>query len=839
MKKAVKEHGRDELRNDVWNDLADGMRYVSTDFADDQGEDDVVEALRDLDEKRGTAGNRLYYLAVPPAAFETIVNKLGERRSAEGWTRLIVEKPFGHDRDSARHLNEILQAHFSENEVFRIDHYLGKETVQNMLALRFANGIFEPIWNRQFIDHIQITVAESIGIEGRAAFYEQAGVIRDIFQNHLLQLVALTAMEPPIDFTADSVRNEKVKVLRSLHTPGPKSVVRGQYGRGFIEGEEVPGYREEEGVAGDSNTETFVAAKLYVDNWRWADTPFYVRAGKRLPRRETTIAIQFQRAPHPPFAEIAGEGLRPNVLLIHVQPDEGVSLAIGAKVPGAGMSIRTVNMDFLYGGAFRTGLPEAYERLILDAMLGDATLFTRADEVDEQWALVDTIVAAWKRDRPNFPNYAAGTWGPAGADASDPPRRTELEAALSVVAQVERRLAELRRKHGEGTRTSVMTHVAWAPPQWEAAARRTLAGTRGATPLADDPALPRPEAGRRGRRPCRPEVLHHRRVVTRGVLRRDRAPPRRGAHAGARLDRRAAADHRPAHVLPLARAAAVGCARARAARGRLRPARGRLVGMAQPPLGLPEARAALRPDRRLGHRLGPWARLAWRASRRSGRSIKTAKALSVTGPKADALLLVGWLRSRLKKQIKLTPSLCRASSSAWPSTASRSRGRGAGRRARVTSCRPSSTSSAATRSTRQQSAQPAEVEPAVRRDGVVEPPARLLEDDPEWGGVPHREPEGVDGHLRRALGDEHVGPEVAEAAEVPRTPGALRHGPVERVEKRRVLEAFDRRDVDPLPVRVGSPAALRPPAAAERGRRDDCDAVPKAIRVAQIGMPRV
>jgi glucose-6-phosphate 1-dehydrogenase len=416
MKKAVKEHGRDELRADVWNELAAGMRYVSTDFADDRGEDNVVEALDDLDEKRGTTGNRLYYLAVPPAAFEMIVNKLGERRSAEGWTRLIVEKPFGHDRDSARHLNEILQVHFSENEIFRIDHYLGKETVQNMLALRFANGIFEPIWNRQFIDHIQITVGESIGIEGRSAFYEQAGAIRDIFQNHLLQLVALTAMEPPIDFTADSVRNEKVKVLRSLHTPGPKSVVRGQYGRGFIEGEEVPGYREEEGVARDSNTETFVAAKLYVDNWRWADTPFYVRAGKRLPRRETTIAIQFQRAPHPPFAEIAGEGLRPNVLLIHVQPDEGVSLAIGAKVPGAGMSIRTVHMDFLYGGAFRTGLPEAYERLILDAMLGDATLFTRADEVDEQWALVDTIVAAWKRDRPNFPNYPAGTWGPKPAD---------------------------------------------------------------------------------------------------------------------------------------------------------------------------------------------------------------------------------------------------------------------------------------------------------------------------------------------------------------------------------------------------------------------------------------
>ena len=418
MKKAVQEHARDEFRSAVWEELAAGMRYVASDFAAETMDDRLHEALAELDEERGTAGNRLLYLAVPPAAFETIVEQMGRSRdpSKPGWMRLIVEKPFGHDRASAHELNEQLQRHFREREVFRIDHYLGKETVQNMLALRFANGIFEPIWNRQFIDHVQITVGESIGVGSRAGFYERAGAIRDIFQNHLLQLVAITAMEPPIDFTADSVRNEKVKVLRSLHTPGPKSIVRGQYARGFVEGEEVGGYREEEGVASDSMTETFVAAKLYVDNWRWADTPFYIRLGKRLPRRETTIAIQFQRAPHPPFAEIAGDGLRPNVLLIHVQPDEGVSLAIGAKVPGQGMSIRTVHMDFLYGGAFRTGLPEAYERLILDAMLGDATLFTRADEVDEQWALVDTIVAAWSRDRPSFPNYEAGTWGPSSAD---------------------------------------------------------------------------------------------------------------------------------------------------------------------------------------------------------------------------------------------------------------------------------------------------------------------------------------------------------------------------------------------------------------------------------------
>jgi glucose-6-phosphate 1-dehydrogenase len=416
MKHAVQEFGRDKFKEDVWNWLADGMHYVATDFADEGGEDHIAAVLNELDRTRGTAGNRVYYLAVPPDAISTLLHEIGERRSAEGWTRVIIEKPFGHDLESARELNEEIKRHFSENEIFRIDHYLGKETVQNLLALRFANGIFEPIWNRQFVDHVQITVAESLGIEGRAAFYERAGAIRDVFQNHLLQLVALTAMEPPIDFTADSVRNEKVKVLRALHTPGPKHVVRGQYGPGYIEGEEVLGYREEPGVAPESMTETYVAAKLYVDNWRWADTPFYVRAGKRLARRETTIAIEFKRAPHPPFEIVDEEGLRPNVLVCHIQPDEGVSLEFLAKVPGQGMMLRQVHMDFLYGPTFRTGIPEAYERLLLDCFLGDATLFTRADEVEEQWSLVDTIVAPWKRDRPSFPNYEAGTWGPAASD---------------------------------------------------------------------------------------------------------------------------------------------------------------------------------------------------------------------------------------------------------------------------------------------------------------------------------------------------------------------------------------------------------------------------------------
>jgi glucose-6-phosphate 1-dehydrogenase len=416
MEHAVREFGRDDFKQDVWDWLARATRYVATDFADEGGEDRLATLLTELDDERGTHGNRVYYLAVPPEAMGMVCEAVGKRRAAQGWTRLIVEKPFGHDLESARALTELISRHFTEEEVFRIDHYLGKETVQNMLALRFANGIFEPIWNRQFIDHVQITVAETLGIEGRAGYYERAGAIRDIFQNHMLQLVALTAMEPPIDFTADSVRNEKVKVLKAIHTPGPKHVVRGQYGPGHVEGKEVPGYREEEGVAPDSMTETYVAAKLFVDNWRWADTPFYVRTGKRLARRETTIAIQFQRAPHPPFEETATEELRPNLLLVHVQPDEGVSLAIAAKVPGQGMRLRTVHMDFLYGGAFRTELPEAYERLLLDSMLGEQTLFTRSDEVEEQWAIVDAIVAPWRRDRPSFPNYAAGTWGPAAAD---------------------------------------------------------------------------------------------------------------------------------------------------------------------------------------------------------------------------------------------------------------------------------------------------------------------------------------------------------------------------------------------------------------------------------------
>ena len=430
MKKAVREHARDDFDAQVWRELADGMRYVATDFAEDEGQDRVVDALRDLDEQRGCSGNRLYYLAVPPAAFETIVNELGERRSTEGWIRLIVEKPFGHDRASAHRLNEILQQHFTEDEIFRIDHYLGKETVQNMLALRFANGIFEPIWNRQFIDHVQITVGESIGIEGRAAFYEQAGVIRDVFQNHLLQLVALTAMEPPIDFTADSVRNEKVKVLRSLHTPGPKSVVRGQYARGFIEGEEVPGYREEPGVAGDSTTETYIAAKLYVDNWRWADTPFYVRAGQA-----AAAARDDDRDPVPARAAPAVRRDRRRGAAAERAPDPrpaGRGRLARDRREGAGR--RDEHPHRAHGLPLRRRLPHEPARGV---RAPDPRRDARRRDAVHALGRGRRAVGPRRRDRrglearpAELPQLPGGHLGPAGRRRADPPRRPLVAAAL-------------------------------------------------------------------------------------------------------------------------------------------------------------------------------------------------------------------------------------------------------------------------------------------------------------------------------------------------------------------------------------------------------------------------
>jgi glucose-6-phosphate 1-dehydrogenase len=417
MQEAVSEYGRDEMRAEIWERLASGMHYVSTDFSSEGGETPVLELLDRLDEERGTAGNRLHYLAVPPDAIRIFVDKLGTKRKRGAWTRLIVEKPFGDDLAGAKALNEDIVRHFAESEIFRIDHYLGKETVQNVLALRFANGIFEPIWNRRYVDNVQITVSESLGIENRADFYERAGAIRDVVQNHMLQLLAITAMEPPADFEADAVRNEKVKVVRALAPPDPAYVVRGQYGPGEVDGKKVPGYREEPGVSAESSTETYVALKVFVDNWRWAGTPFYLRTGKHLSSRSTTIVALFRPAPHPPFLEIAGEGLRPNVLVIHIQPDEGISIRIGAKVPGQGMKIQPVHLGFEYDQAFHVQLPEAYERLILDAMLGDATLFTRIDEVEAQWGFIDSVVAQWESEEPDFPNYAAGSSGPTSAEA--------------------------------------------------------------------------------------------------------------------------------------------------------------------------------------------------------------------------------------------------------------------------------------------------------------------------------------------------------------------------------------------------------------------------------------
>ena len=417
MRAAVEEHTRLPFDEATWQGLASRMRYITAELEDEAAGGPVTDALRALEAEHGTQGNRVFYLAIPPAAMEYVVGSVATWRPTGGWRRLIVEKPFGHDLASARQLNAFILERFSEDEVYRIDHYLGKETVQNLAVLRFANGIFEPVWNRQFIDHVQITVAESIGIGSRAVFYEQTGAIRDIFQNHLLQLLALTAMEPAADFTADAVRNEKVKVFKSLERPGRDQVVRGQYGPGLVEGVETIAYRDEEAVAQDSTTETYFAAELFVDNWRWAGTPFFVRCGKRLARRETTIAIQFKKVPHLPFALDSDDDVRPNVLLIHIQPGEGVSMTFNAKVPGHGVTIKTVNMDFAYGGSFRADLPEAYERLILDCMLGDAILFTRADEVEEQWTLVDAIRAPWTETGSADPvSYDAGNWGPSEAE---------------------------------------------------------------------------------------------------------------------------------------------------------------------------------------------------------------------------------------------------------------------------------------------------------------------------------------------------------------------------------------------------------------------------------------
>jgi glucose-6-phosphate 1-dehydrogenase len=408
----------------AWRSFSERIRYHRLDFDDPAGFDVLASTLDDIDQAEGTRGNRLFYLATQPSQFAEIVGQLGRvgldhERHDGGWRRVVIEKPFGHDLDSARKLNREVGKVFRESQVYRIDHYLGKETVRNLLVFRFGNGIFEPLWNRRYVDHVQITVAESIGIENRGAFYEETGASRDVLQNHLLQLVSLVAMEPPATFEADALRDEKVKVLRAIgtHPADPATeVVRGQYGPGWVAATPVPGYRQEDDVDPRSETETYVASRLTIDDWRWSGVPFYVRTGKRLPKRATEIAIQFREVPHHLFRNSAVEP-DANLLAIRIQPDEGIMLRFGAKVPGLGLNVRSVTMDFTYGSAFTVDSPDAYETLILDALQGDASLFTRADEVEEAWSIVDPYIDAWAAaPEPDLPDYDAGTWGPAAAD---------------------------------------------------------------------------------------------------------------------------------------------------------------------------------------------------------------------------------------------------------------------------------------------------------------------------------------------------------------------------------------------------------------------------------------
>jgi glucose-6-phosphate 1-dehydrogenase len=423
---AVKAHARTPFREDVWNQLSEGIRFVQGEFSDDAAFDHLARTVASLDAERGTGGNYAFYLSVPPNGFPLVVGQLKRSglstapAAANGyqpWRRVVIEKPFGHDLASARELNAMLDAVFPAHSVFRIDHYLGKETVQNLLALRFANALFEPIWNRGYVDHVQITMAEDIGIGGRAGYYDGIGAARDVIQNHLLQLLALTAMEEPLSFAAESLRAEKEKVLAAVQIPDDPAVgtARGQYSAGWQGGIPVRGFLEEDGIPPDSGTETYAAIRLTLDNRRWAGVPFYLRAGKRLPTRMTEIAVLFERAPHLPFDATDTQELGQNALVIRVQPDEGITLRFGSKVPGSAMEVRDVNMDFAYGESFTESSPEAYERLLLDVLIGDPPLFPRQEEVELSWKILDPIEEFWAdHDKPE--QYPAGTAGPGSAD---------------------------------------------------------------------------------------------------------------------------------------------------------------------------------------------------------------------------------------------------------------------------------------------------------------------------------------------------------------------------------------------------------------------------------------
>lgn len=438
MRESLRQYASDlPFHEETWDQFASSLYYLPADVSKKQDLDALANKLVELKEKHNTQGNHIFYLSTAPSLYSMIIQGLAGAGLAKKckshqapWPRIVIEKPFGHDLRSAEALDELIHEVFNEHQVFRIDHYLGKETVQNIMVLRFANGIFEPLWNHKYIEHVQITNAETLGVEERGSYYEESGALRDMVQNHLLQLVSLVAMEPPISLDAEPTRDEKVKALKCLRPIRADEVnnyvVRGQYGPGYILGQTVPGYRQESGVAKDSLVETFVALKCYIDNWRWADVPFFIRSGKRLAKSITEIAIHFRRAPHRLFSDIhsmqadGSDPLSPNVLVMQIQPDEGISLKFATKQPGQSNQIRWLNMDFKYGTAFGVRSPSAYERLILDALLGDPSLFSRSDQVQVCWSFVDSILEGWaienKRTPPNFSNYAAGSWGPTASD---------------------------------------------------------------------------------------------------------------------------------------------------------------------------------------------------------------------------------------------------------------------------------------------------------------------------------------------------------------------------------------------------------------------------------------